>query len=145
MSSTSAQTIGAPPALMPDIFLRNRDAACAKLNEVFSGTVLQLQLGTHFPDQVVDLVSAYVANMEDEARIDAVGRCLITASTEAWNAITALPVRHILVADFDLGETNAAGPRLLEKARRAGHAVIYGVARRYTPPESRPKSKELSD
>ena len=64
--------------------------------------------------------------MEQDAKIDAVGRCLITANIEAWNAMTALPVRHILVADFDLGDNNTAGPRLLEKARRTGHAVIYG-------------------
>ena len=46
-------TIGAPPALTRDIFLRDRGGACAKLNEVFSGAALQLQIGHAFPEQVV--------------------------------------------------------------------------------------------
>jgi hypothetical protein len=119
-------TIGDPPPLSPNVFLSNRDGACAKLKEVFSGTLHQLQLDTHYRDQVVDFVSAYVANMDNDAKIDAVGRCLIVSSLDAWNALNALRPSHIFVADFDLDETNAAGARLLEKARRSGHGVIYG-------------------
>lgn len=50
---------------------------------------------------------------------------LIVSSVEAWGAITALHARHIFLAEFDLDENNAAGALLLERARRAGHAVIY--------------------
>ena len=120
------RTIGDPPPLTPQVFLSNRDAACAKLKEVFAGTALQLKVDTHFPDQVVDFVSAYVAGMDEETRLDAVGRCVVISNTDAWNAITALRERHILIADSDLDLSGPVGTKLLEKARRADHAVIFG-------------------
>ena len=120
------RTIGDPPPLTHHVFLANRDKACEKLKEVFTWTTLQLKLDTHFPDQVVDFISAYVAAMVEDVRIDTVGRCLIVSNADAWNAITGLRERHILVADFNLDEADPSGTRLLEKARRAGHAVIYG-------------------
>jgi hypothetical protein len=120
------KTIGDPPPLIPDVFLTNREAACEKLKEVFSGTTVQLQLDTRFPDQVADFVAAYVAKMDKDTRVDAAGRCLIISGVDAWNAITVLPELHILIATFDLDEAASAGTRLLEKARRARHAVIFG-------------------
>ena len=120
------RTIGEPPPLTPHVFLANRDIACEKIMEVFSGTTIQLKLDTHFPDQVVDFVSAFVADMGEDARIDTVGRCLIVSGADAWNDITTLPEQHILVADFDLDESDGSTTGLLEKARRLGHAVIFG-------------------
>lgn len=120
------RTIGDPPPLTPQVFLANRDAACDKLKEVFSGTTLQLKLDTHFPAQMADFVAAYIAAMDQDAKVDAVGRCLIISGDGGWNAITPLRERHILVADFDLDDADSAGTKLLEKARRAGHAVIFG-------------------
>jgi hypothetical protein len=120
------RTIGEPPPLPPHVFLTNRDAACAKLKEVLAGIAVQLKLDTHFPDQVVDFVAAYVAAMDEESRIDAVGRCLVISGIEAWSAMTAHREPHILVADHKLDLAGAAGTKLLEKARRAGHSVIFG-------------------
>jgi hypothetical protein len=120
------RTIGDPPPLIPHVFLSIREAACEKLKEVFSGTTLQLKLDTRFPDQVADFVAAYVASLDEDARVDAVGRCLVISGVDAWNAITALRERHFLIADFDLDDADSAGTKLLEKARRAGHAVIFG-------------------
>jgi hypothetical protein len=119
-------TIGDPPLLIPDVFLTNREAACEKLKEVFAGTTVQLQLDTRFPDQVADFVAAYVAKMDKDTRVDVVGRCFIISGIDAWNAITALPESHILIATFDLDEAASESTRLLEKARRARHAVIFG-------------------
>lgn len=120
------RTIGEPPPLTPQVFLANREAACAKLKEVFAGNAMQLKLDTHFPDQVVDFVSAYVADMDEESRIDAVGRCLVVSGSDAWNTITAQREPHVLVANFDLDQVGGTGTTLLQKARRAGHAVIFG-------------------
>lgn len=120
------RTIGDPPPLTSRVFLANREAACAKLKEVFAGTTIQLKLDTHFPDQIADFVCAYVADMDEEARIDALGRCLVISGIEGWNEIAVHRERHILVADFDLDEGGRSGTKLLEKARRAGHAVIFG-------------------
>ena len=120
------RTIGAPPPLTPEVFLLNRGAACQKLEELFSGSTFQLKLDTRFPDQVANFVAARVAAMDDDAKIDALGRCLIISGAEGWNRVTTLREPHILVADFHIDEADSAGTRLLEKARRAGHAVIFG-------------------
>jgi hypothetical protein len=48
------RTIGDPPPLTQHVFLANREGACTKVKEVFSGTTLQLQLDTRYPEQVAD-------------------------------------------------------------------------------------------
>ncbi len=120
------KTIGEPPLLPPTVFLANRDEACRKLEEVFSHITLQLQIDTRHPDQVVDFVAAYVAALDEDARSDVIGCCLIISGVEAWNSVTALREPHILIADFDLDYADSTGTKLLEKARKAGHAVIFG-------------------
>ncbi|MGP8284261.1 MAG: hypothetical protein ACLQT6_16305 [Desulfomonilaceae bacterium] len=119
------KNIGAPPPLTPQLFLANRDGACVKLKEVFAGNLLQLKLDSHFPDQVVDFVTAYVAAMDDESRVDTLGRCLLISGKEAWTEVTTQRERHVLVVDFDFDQHGSTETRLLEKARRAGHAVIF--------------------
>lgn len=120
------RTIGQPPPLTPEVFLAGREKASASLKELFSGSVVQLRLDTHFPDQVVDFVCACIEDMDKESRVDATSRCLVVSSSEAWNAITTLRESHTLIADFNLDESDASAARLLEKARRAHHAVVYG-------------------
>lgn len=117
------RTIGDPPPLKQDLFLANRDAAREKIGEVFLGTTLQLKLETHFPDQAADFVAAFVASMDAEAKVDALGRSIIVSGVEAWNSVTTLTDPHLLIADFDLDDS--VGTKLLEKASRAGHAVIF--------------------
>jgi hypothetical protein len=120
------RTIGDPPPLTPHVFLTNRDAACEKLKEVFSsGTTRRIKLETHFPDQVADFVAAYVAAMDDDAKVDAVGYCLIISGADGWGAITTLREAHVLVADFYIDYTDSSG-RMLERAKKAGHTVIFG-------------------
>ncbi len=102
------RSYGEPPPLTPHVFLANRDEACAKIKEVFAGTAVQLKLDTHFPDHVVDFVSAYLAEIDVESRADAAGHCLVISSVDACNAITAQMEKHVLVADSALdlsGET----------------------------------------
>ncbi|MFZ0751260.1 MAG: hypothetical protein WAM70_18000, partial [Pyrinomonadaceae bacterium] len=118
------RTIGDPPPLPPALFLANRSVAQDKLKAVFLGATSQLKLETLFPDQTANFVAAYVADMEPEARTDAFGRCVIVSSIDAWNGMLTLREPHILVAGFDLEDP--AGTTLLEKARRAGHLVIFG-------------------
>ena len=120
------KTIGEPPPLIPKIFLINRDAACEKLKEIFSGSTLQLKLDTRFPEQVPDFVAAYVADLDEDSKVDAVGRCLFISGVDGWNAITGFREKHTLIADFHIDEDDSTGIKLLERARRAGHAVIFG-------------------
>jgi len=81
------KTIGEPPPLTPDLFLADRTEAIAKLKEVLDAMSLQLKLTTHYPDQVVDFVSAYLASLDNESRVEAAGRCLIVSTIDAWNRI----------------------------------------------------------
>lgn len=123
------RSIGEPP-LTPDVFLANRAEACAKLKEVFDGTVNRLQLITHFPDQVSDFVSAYLASLgveSRESRKDAVSRCLIVSGTDAWNRLCAYKQRLVLVADYSLDLSGEANLKLIQQALNTGHAIVFGA------------------
>lgn len=120
------RSIGEPPPLTPKVFLANRDEACGKIKEVFAGNAFQLKLTTHFPDQVVDFVSAYLADLDDEIRADAAGRCLVINGADAWNAMTNQKEKLILIADSTLDLSGQQGTKLIQKARRSGHAIIFG-------------------
>jgi hypothetical protein len=122
------QSIGDPPPLPTDLFLGERDEAIAKLREVLDGTIVQLKLTTHYPDQVVHFVSAYLASIDEETRIDAYGRCIIVSKVEGWNRICSEPhwKNLILIADASLDLSEDSSTKLIQQARRAGHAVIFG-------------------
>lgn len=142
--------IGEPPPLTPKVFLANREEANAKIKEVFAGTAIQLKLTTHFPDQVVDFVSASLADLDEESRADAAGRCLIVAGVGEWNLMVGLKEKHILIADTVLDLSGEAGTKLIQKARRAGHAVIFGGTTGGIPdptsvPLPSPRSHQLKD
>lgn len=120
------RTIGEPPPLTPRLFLANRDDACQRLREVMNGTSVQLKLETHYPDQVVDFVSAYLADLEVEERADAAGRCLVISGVDAWNTISSQRTPFVLIADSSLDLSSENGTKLIQRARRNGHAVIFG-------------------
>ena len=120
------RTIGEPPPLTPKLFLAGRDDACAKLKDVVDGTAVQLKLETHFPDHVVDFVSAYLADLDAENRVDAAGRWLVVSGAEAWSAMASQKEKLILIADSALDLSGEIGTKLIQKARRSGHAVIFG-------------------
>lgn len=120
------KSIGEPPPLTPEIFLANRADACAKLKDIFDGTTMQLKLTTHYPNQAVDFVCAYMASLTHEDRVDVLGRSLIISGADAWNTICGQKDKHILIADPALDLSSDAGTKLIQKARRAGHAVIFG-------------------
>ncbi len=120
-------SIGEPPPLTPELFLINRDEATAKVKEVFDGSTVRLRLTTHYPEQVVDYISAYLASLDDVSRVEAAGRCLIVSGIEGWYAICSRYRNHILIADATLDLSGTIGTKLIQKARRAGHAVIFGA------------------
>lgn len=120
------RSYGEPPALTPFLFLANREEATTKINEIFAGTSIQLRLNTHFPDQVADFVAAALQNLDDVNRVDAAGRCVIISSVDAWNDMVKQPEKLVLVADATLDLTGDAGTKLIQKARRANHAIVFG-------------------
>src|SRR6185369_16459246 len=122
-------SIGSPPHnLTPDLFLINRQAATSKLDDIFSGASRWLEVDTHYRSQVADLVAARIAAVDERLRLEVEGRCIIVVQPDAWNDVVALRIPHILVADFDIddGDTNAT--RLLERAKRQGHALVFACA-----------------
>ncbi|MBY0265764.1 MAG: hypothetical protein K2W84_05080 [Burkholderiales bacterium] len=121
-----SRSYGEPPPLTPKLFLGNRDEACEKIKAVFDETLVQLKLVTHYPEQTVDFVAAYIATLGDEGRVDAEGRCIIISGPEAWSTVAALKDRHILIADSALDLSGVTGTKLIQMARRAGHSVIFG-------------------
>lgn len=144
------RSIGEPPPLTPAVFLANRDEASGKIKQIFNGTAVQLKLDTHFPDQVVDFVSACLADLDDEDRADAAGRCLVISGAGAWNTIAAQRETLILIADPALDLSGEAGTKLIQKARRSGHAVIFGGAAGGLPDPTSvalraPRSHQLSE
>lgn len=120
-------SIAQPLHLAPELFLAKRADAVVKLREVFDGTTNQLRFATRHPEQVVDFVAAYLASLDEADRAEPVGRCLVVSSPEAWNAICDNPdiQNHILVADSKLDLGGDLGTRLIQKARKSGHAVIF--------------------
>ncbi len=120
------KSIGEPPPLTPDLFLASRSEAIDKLKEVLDATSMRLKLTTHYPDQVVDFVSAYLASLDDEGRVEAAGRCLIVSAVDAWNRVCSQYRDLFLVADVALDLSGDAGTKLVQRARKAGHAVIFG-------------------
>jgi len=142
------QKIGDPPPLSAQVFLMNRGAACSKLKDLVLGNAQELKLDTHFHDQVVDFISACLSTLDEPTRMSSYGRCLIISGSDAWNAMATLKTPLILIADFDLD--NDAATKLLTKAKRAGHAVIYGGSPGGIPHPNRasipsPKSYQLQD
>lgn len=120
------RSFGDPPPLTVDLFLANRGEARRKLTELLADITKQLRLETRYPDQVVDFVCAHLMELDEDSRIDAAGRCLIVSSVEAWNTIVAYRAPHVLIADSMLDLSGDLGLRLVQKARRGGHAVISG-------------------
>jgi hypothetical protein len=126
ISWDETQSIGDPPPLVPQLFLAGREEARAKLTEIFSGTTNQLKLETRYPEQVVDFVCAHLADLGDESRAEALARCVIVSGIDAWNGLVVERERLILVAGPQLDLSGDTGTRLIQKARRGGHAVLFG-------------------
>jgi hypothetical protein len=120
------RTIGSPPPLIPQIFLVGRDEASAKMEEVVAGIAAQLKLTTHYPNQIQDFIAAFIVNMDTEIRTDIAGRCLLISETKAWEAMCNQREKLILVADSALDLSSDIGVKMIQKAKRSGHTVIYG-------------------
>jgi hypothetical protein len=121
-------TVGELPSLIPDLFLENREDACSKLKELFNETSSQLKLTTHYVDQVVDFVVAYLMSQDKEISVDLIGRCLIVKSEDGWHRICSNSEwkNHILVADTSLDLNGERGNKLIRLAQSAGHVVVFG-------------------
>lgn len=134
--------------LPPTTFLAGRQEACERLDAILRGDAMQLRLETNHPGQVLDFVSAYIASLEPERRADVAGRCVVISGASAWTHFVARGQPHVLIADPELDITSDRGARLLEKARRAGHRVVFsgppgGVKQAISVPLANPPTYEI--
>ncbi len=113
--------------LSPSLFLNNRDDACQNLQDAVCGNNQQVRLITRFPSQSVDFASAYVASLEEQRRVEAFGRCLVISDLEDWNTFCNQfwGSDLVLVADVTLDMESETGRIALQRAREAGHTIIY--------------------
>jgi len=136
------------PHLIPDVFLANREAACDKVKEIFSGKTSKLRFDTYYPNQVADFIAAYTETLDNDTKSDTIRRCLIIPSAESWCYIDDLSDSHILIADFDLD--NELGTKLLDRALSGSHAVIFPGLSGAIPGSNRaplpnPRSNQIKD
>lgn len=120
------RSIGEPPPLVTRLFLANRDEARERIAAVFAGDAQQAKLDTLYPDQVIDFVCAYLAELPPEQQAEAAGRCVIVSGLEAWMGLANFRQRQVLVADAGLDLSGGSGTTLIQRARRNGHGVIFG-------------------
>ena len=115
---------GAPPPLIPELFTIGREQACEKLRRlIVDQNDTQLRLDTRFPQHPKDFVSAYVASLPEEERVEHQNRVLIFGSADTFKKACSLNESHVLIADFDL--ESASGPQLIQRALQRRHAIIY--------------------
>lgn len=114
---------GAPPPLCPDLFTLGRSNADEKLRRlIIDRNDKELRFDTRFPRHLKDYISAFVASLPDEERLELQNRILIFQSEQAFKHACSLNEAHVLVADFDLNTDS--GGQLLARAKDR-HAVIY--------------------
>ncbi len=115
---------GAPPPLVPDLFTIGREQASEKLRRlIVDQNDSQLRLDTRFPQHPKDFVSAYVASLPEEERVEHQNRVLIFDSADTFKKACSLNESHVFIADFDL--ESASGPQLIQRALQRRHAIIY--------------------
>lgn len=120
------QLTGSPPPLLPDVFLIGRDDAKKHLEQLFATLSPQLQFDVYISRQVLDFVSAYVAALPDDQRLEILGRCLFIEDEDAWEGAIELRERYVLVIGFDFDEPEQDAISRLQNAKNRGHSVVYG-------------------
>src|SRR5690606_11999283 len=117
-------SFGEPPPLLPELFTIGRENAIERLNRlVVLNTAAQLRLETRFPRHTKDFVSAFIAKLPEERRVEYQSRVIILDKKETFKEACSLNESHVLVADFDVGADS--GPQLVQRALQRRHAVIY--------------------
>ena len=146
------ESFGQPHSLVPNLFLSNRDDACQSLQEVFDGKMSHLRIVTRYPSQVVDFVCAYLASLQTEHRAYFGSRCLIISDISAWNTICEMTFgeRLFLITDSALDLNGKSGNSAIQKARNAGHSVVFHAPFGGMPSDSdvnlkSPKSHQIKE
>ena len=129
------RAIGDHPPLTPRIFLEGREDACCKIKGLFAKgqPAGWVRFETYFPEQVPDFAAAYLGSLDGDARLELAGRCLIVTSPEAWDEICRQYRDCILIAKPAVGLSGEEGAIIFERARMAGHSVIYSALPGSTP------------
>lgn len=145
------RSIGEPPPLTPLLFTVNRQRVCEYLQDFFNRKTSQLQLDSHFPDQIVDMVSAFISTLEGDLQKEISGRCIIANSYETLLALSQTTIHnYFIITSLNLSEQDSKNTRLIQRLRTAGHSLIYAGSPGGVPNPSRifvnnPKPFHLQD
>ena len=115
--------------LPPQLFLENRDAACAALEALFRSERHRLLLVAEGAHDVDDFVAAYLQEQPLERRNYYQNHCLFVRSVESWHRLCDHKRRHILVASPQLG-LDSDNQTLQTAATRQNHAIVVPVGGR---------------
>ncbi len=114
---------GAPPPLCPDLFTKGRSDAEQKLRRlIIEQNDKELRFDTRFPRHPKDYISAFVAALPEEERLEHQNRILIFQSEQAFKNACVLNEGHVFIADFDVNTDS--GDQVIQRAK-GKHAVIY--------------------
>lgn len=114
---------GAPPPLCTDLFTLGRSNADEKLRRlIIDRNDKELRFDTRFPRHPKDYISAFVASLPEEERLEHQNRILIFQSEQALKNACSLNEGHVFIADFDLNTDS--GDQLIQRAK-GKHSVIY--------------------
>ena len=108
------------PPLKPEVFLASRESAIEALTQWLAGPPGACAFEARSPVEVLDLVAAHVANLDQEQHEALAARILIVAEREAWSALAATRNRLILIPRPSL----AVEPEMVAEAVRQGHHVL---------------------
>ena len=115
---------GAPPPLLPDLFIVDRNPATDKFHQlIVEQNNNQLRIDTRYPQYLKYCVSAFVTSLNEDERADCQNKILILFSREDFKEACSLNQFHVFIADFDLDANS--DHELIQRALSRRHAVIY--------------------
>lgn len=85
------------PSFKPEVFLASREPAIEALTQWLAGPPGACAFEARSPVEVLDLVAAHVASLDQVQRDAMAARILIVAEREAWSALAATRDRLVLI------------------------------------------------
>ena len=107
----------------PGLYLENRDAACAALEDLFQSKRHSLLLLAEGEHDVDDFVAAFLQEQPLERRHYYQNHCLFVRSVESWHTLCDHKRRHVLVANPRLG-LDSDNQTLQTVATAQNHAIV---------------------
>lgn len=125
-----ADGVGGHISLPPGLFLAGREDASDALTRLLSSQTQTLLLLAESEYDVDDFVAAYLQNLPEEKRHHYTHHCLLVRDPDAWQSLSELPTRHVLVGSPRLG-LDSDNQTLQTLATNKGHAIVIPICGRW--------------